>query len=110
MLMVFSLLSERRRPRCVVSDNSDIVFSLRSNENDFLEYDFGLFSYLSKGSTISRTNPGPLKHPKPSQNGHQTFPCLTYKQRTVSTVSLAAFYLVRDGFIVKCPAVFVFYV
>ena len=23
---------------------------------------------------------------------------------------LAAFYLVRDGFIVKCPAVFVFYV
>ena len=44
MLMVFSLLSERRRPRCVVSDDSDIVFSLRSNENDFLEYDFGLFS------------------------------------------------------------------
>ena len=42
--MVFSLLSERRIPRCVVSDHNDIVFSLRFSENDFLEYDFGLFS------------------------------------------------------------------
>ena len=41
---MFSLLSECRIPRWVVSVDNVIVFSLSSSENDFLEYDLGLFS------------------------------------------------------------------
>ena len=44
ILIIFSLLSERRISRWVVSVDNVIVFSLSSNEKDFLEYDLGLFS------------------------------------------------------------------